>query len=244
MRSGVHAGKDICHLLLDFERAEAVSSREVAQTTDYEKYCMVLSAMNVHGDSDETSVGTYTEKCVKVGLVLKNIVNLENVDEDNACDAFDERWWSATVKSMDPDVVKEQIFRVDESGTVQHVGSGSLRNPIEDATIEDAGDVEYFTLVDHEVFQYSHNTEYFCDTPLDMMILLQSLRPGQACGFSAYAFFLQEVARGCDLSQVLDTLRGVCEERGSPLSKSMAAKSIEMCGMVGTKFTKGRSSES
>ena len=70
------------------------------------------------------------------------------------------------------------------------------------------------------------------------------MKPEKACDFSIYAFFLQEVAQGCDLSGILNKLKETCTRLGHPVSSDMEIETIELCGLVGTKPKKGKNCQS
>ena len=70
--------------------------------------------------------------------------------------------------------------------------------------------VDMDMLTNLKVYQYTHNTEYYCESANDLVVLLHSMRPEKACSFSIYSFFLQEVAQGCDLSVIFDKLKQTC----------------------------------
>ena len=197
-----------------FERAEALYLNRAKFYANYEKYCSVIPVLSEGKGVDPADMKLKCEKVAYSTTLLAKLLN----DRNKVCAAFSQVWWQ-TAKNM-PDirtlklVVKDAVRGTvsiappsDSSSTSLGAASSS---PIRRRRNAISLDSSLDTMKDIDVFQYTHNTEYYCDTPNDFMVLLQSMPAERACSFQAYSFFLQEVKQGCDLRGILQKMKSIC----------------------------------
>jgi hypothetical protein len=200
-----------------FERAEALYMYRDKFHANYEKYCVIVPVLSVREKSD-SNPEIVREKCEKVAYSAGLLAVLFD-DRNLVCQAFSQDWWK-TAKEVED--VRELELVVGQDGVTVSINQGHgddpVTNPMASAvpepTMHRRGgislDSTLDTMKDIDVFQYTHNTEYYCDTPNDFMVLLKSMPAEKACNFQAYSFFLQEVKQGCDLSGILEKLKSIC----------------------------------
>lgn len=158
------------------------------------------------GGDDEDHVNRLKSKC----LIVSNIANklAPMMDAGTVCESFSQNWWKK-IKNADLSKVEKMEFEVHrDTGEVTRMKKAGHTHDSHTSTTPKAVDMDMLTNL--KVYQYTHNTEYYCESANDLVVLLHSMRPEKACSFSIYSFFLQEVAQGCDLSVIFDKLKQTC----------------------------------
>ena len=158
------------------------------------------------GGDDEDHVNRLKSKC----LIVSNIANklAPMMDAGTVCESFSQNWWKR-IKNADLSKVEKMEFEVHrDTGEVTRMKNVGHTHDSHTSSTPRAVDMDMLTNL--KVYQYTHNTEYYCESANDLVVLLHSMRPEKACSFSIYSFFLQEVAQGCDLSVIFDKLKQTC----------------------------------
>ena len=194
---------EMCELLASFERAEPLDREKIK----YERYCDAIASLS--GDKKDEKVEL---QCRIVSITASKILPLVDFNATRGCASFEGSWWNALKKQTDGMIkssskgealvaVREATFELND-GIIELVRNENALDvvPAPTPAAEEEKSNEVDRLIDTDIYQYTHNTEYYCDTPDDFMILLHSLPPEKACSFSVYSFFLQGIVLSLSLS--------------------------------------------
>ena len=131
---------------------------------DYAKYCAVIPMLS--GGDDEDHVNHLKQKC----LIVSNIANklAPIMDVGTMCESFTQNWWKR-IKNADLSIVEEMKFDVNsDTGKVTISNSVGHTHSSHKSSIPKAVDMDMLTNL--KVYQYTHNTEYYCESANDLIV--------------------------------------------------------------------------
>ena len=121
------------------------------------------------GSDDEDRISRLKQKCLQVSSIANKLAPM--MDMGTMCASFSQAWWKS-VKNMEQAQVEELEFEVDSDTGDVSIVTTTPSSAKDTNRVSTTKAVDMDMLTDLDIYQYTHNTEYFCESTNDFMVRL------------------------------------------------------------------------